>query len=55
VPDSCSAGHPPLASCKNAVARGGIRDGVPRFIIVDERTSSWFALGTRSLNLNPER
>ena len=27
------AGHPPLAFLRNYLARGGIRDGVPGFII----------------------
>ena len=27
------AGHPPLAFLRNYIARGGIRDGVPGFII----------------------
>jgi hypothetical protein len=27
------AGHPPLAFLRNYVARGGIRDGLPGFII----------------------
>ena len=27
------AGHPPLAFLRNYIARGGIRDGIPGFII----------------------